>query len=202
MTLIFLAGLTGAGKSTVLPVLLGPGARSALPDRRQLTDTIIIPKALQLAGSKPGPVTDRLERFRLTALYRDEHPEGIVHALRQHLEAAQVAEGAVFDGLRGRSEVTAADRSFPGARFLMLEALPETRIERLAGRADNFDREAGRGEADDRLRARRIVEEEQRHYDQAGARRYLESLPGTRRLIIDTDSVCAAQVRAQVEQWL
>jgi hypothetical protein len=234
VTILFLVGLTGAGKSTVLPTLRAGAGGALLPDRRELTDRVIIPAALRLDGQEPRHVGDRLERFRLTARYREAYPDGIVHALAEHL-AARAPEGrAVFDGLRGLPEVVAADRRFPGSRFLMLEALPETRVRRLAGRADEFDRVAvpdggaqapvtlsgapaasagggtggrtsegsgGPGHAD-LQRARRIVDEEQRHYDQAGARRYLEGLPGDRRLIVDTDRIGADQVAALVRAWI
>ncbi|MEX2540873.1 MAG: hypothetical protein WD314_03665, partial [Trueperaceae bacterium] len=175
MKVLFLVGLTGVGKSTVLPVLLAGRTGALLPDRRELTDRLIIPEAQRLAGQEPAPVSDRLERFRLTARYREAHSEGIVHALVRHLNSLAPVErralestaatarlstqrpGAgqsnesgrgepVFDGLRGVEEVTAATKRFPSARFLMLEARPETRIARLAGRSDAFDRVApGRG---------------------------------------------------------
>jgi hypothetical protein len=229
VTILFLVGLTGAGKSSVLPTLRGGGAEP-LPDRRELTDRVIIPAALLLDGQEPRQVGDRLERFRLTARYREAYPDGIVHALAEHLAGRRPEGQAVFDGLRGLPEVVAADRRFPGSRFLMLEALPETRVRRLAGRADAFDGVAtsprraservftsassaagGGGRAPERRdeagnaaldRARRIVDEEQRHYDQAAARRYLEELPGARRLIVDTDRIGADQVATLVAEWL
>lgn len=268
MKVLFLVGLTGVGKSTVLPVVLARQTGAPLPDRRELTDRVIIPAAQRLAGQEPSPVSDRLERFRLTARYREAHPEGIVHALVRHLdslapvdrEALEPATGTaglymrrvpragqsndagcqepVFDGLRGVDEVTAAAKRFPSARFLMLEARPETRVARLAGRSDSFDRVAPRADANaaipapaelaaipgvadvldpdglashweaaperwsDLLRAVEIVVEEQRHYDQAGARRYLESLPPARRLLLDTDELSSPDVARQVAQWL
>jgi hypothetical protein len=234
VSILFLVGLTGAGKSTVLPTLRAGAGDALLPDRRELTERVMIPAALLLDGHEAREVGDRLERFRLTARYREANPDGIVHALAEHLAGGVLQGRAVFDGLRGLPEVVAADRRFPGSRFLMLEALPETRIHRIAGRADAFDKVAvpagGSGEAlaqggsiasgaaaggggrapEDRAgertadlaRARRIVDEEQRHYDQAGARRYLEGLPPTRRLIVDTDSIGADEVAALVAEWL
>lgn len=206
MQLLFLVGLTGVGKSTILPTLLagdGEGAR-LLPDRRTLTDEIILPAALALDDRPQLPVVDRLERFRLTARYREAHPEGIVHALHEHLETKGGA-GAIFDGLRGVVEVRAADLRFPGSRFLMLEGRVETRVARLLGRADRFDRRVGQREGEPARaaeRAERIVAEEQRHYDQAGARRYLQGLPERRRLIIDTDSLAQGEVTERVQEWL
>jgi hypothetical protein len=202
VSIIFLVGLTGAGKSTVLPDLLA-GAGRLLPDRRELTDTVILPAALMLDGQPPRPVPDRLERFRLTARYRREHPEGVVHALREYLAGQPLdpadVHGAVFDGLRGEVEVRAAAARFPAARFLMLEASATTRVRRLAGRSDDFDRAGEDARALER--AERIVAEEQLHYDQAGARRFLESLPSHRRLIVETDSLPLEQVAAAVAAW-
>lgn len=222
MDLLFLVGLTGVGKSTVLPALLARSGRRLLPDRRQLTDRIILPAALRLEGSPVRPVSDRLERFRLTARYRKEHEGGIVHALVQYLGGDSSSGPCLFDGLRGEVEVAAAQRCFRNARFLMLEARPEIRIQRLLARSDEFDRQAGteasaephcterhqaeRHQAEraqaERHRAERIVAEEQRHYDQAAARRLLECLPPSRRLLIDTDHISAGDVASLVEEWL
>jgi hypothetical protein len=147
--ILFLVGLTGVGKSTLLPALLG-GGRSKLPDRRELTDKVILPAALRLIGEQARPVTDRIERFRMTARYRETHPEGIVHALVEylsgHLPAGEPAS-ALFDGLRGAEEVQAALRRFPDARFLLLDASLETRVERLLARSDEFDRQAAQAGA-------------------------------------------------------
>lgn len=200
LQLLFLVGLTGSGKSTVLPTLVNDGSRLLLPERRQLTDLVIIPAAQALEGMEPAPVRDRLERFRLTALYRREHAGGIVHALSQYLSDNPAPQSAaVFDGLRGLEEVEAAIDLFPAARFLMLEASQETRLQRLAVRADAFD-----GITDDGAleQSRRIVLEEQRHYDQQAARERLESLPPSRRLLLDTDRLSATEVAGAAREWL
>lgn len=201
MDLLFLIGLTGVGKSTVLPVLVAGGGRRLLPDRRQLTDRIILPAALRLQGLPARPVEDRLERFRLSARYREEHGDGIVHALLEYLGEQRPSGSWVFDGLRGAAEVAAAERCFENGRFLMLEAGPETRVQRLLARADQFDRRAGTEDTEDRQRAERIVAEEQRHYDQAGARRLLEELPPHRRLVVHTDELSPEEVAACVREW-
>lgn len=142
--LLLLVGLTGAGKSTTLAALHGarPGLR-ALPDRRRLADEVVLPEAQRLQGSSVGPVRDRLERFRLTARYRQAHPGGLAHALTRVLpERSGVANDDtwVFDNLRGVDEVAFALTAFPTARFVVLECDAATRIARLAGRADAFDR--------------------------------------------------------------
>ncbi|MEJ2667624.1 MAG: ATPase [Deinococcales bacterium] len=144
--LVIFVGLTGAGKSTAVEALLSavPGAL-LLPNRRALTDRIVIPEAQHLAGEDVRPVTDRIERFRLTARYREAHPGGMAHALQRYLEDRDVPSTVpllVFDNLRGDDEVGFAADAFDGARFVVLEAPAEARILRLAGRHDAFDRAA------------------------------------------------------------
>jgi hypothetical protein len=56
-----------------------------LPNRRELANTIIIPEMQRKLGEKEKPVKDRLERFRLSALYRERYPGGMVHALQTYL---------------------------------------------------------------------------------------------------------------------
>lgn len=145
--LIVLVGLTGAGKSTALKALraYAKGAL-ALPNRRRLADRIVIPEALRLAGEEPRSVTDRLERFRLTARYREAHPGGMAHALERYvadLEGSADGRQLLFDNLRGAEEVGYATDAFPAARFVVLEAPVAERVLRLAGRRDAFDRVAG-----------------------------------------------------------
>lgn len=138
LPLLVLVGVTGVGKSTALGALsaqLG-GQFSLLPDRREVTDAVMI---LPLAG---GPVTDRQQRFALTAQYREAHPGGMAQALGElglrHISAMPL----VFDGLRGLDEVRYAAQSFPAWRFVGLHAPDLVRVQRLLGRADQFDRVA------------------------------------------------------------
>lgn len=150
--LVVLVGLTGVGKSTAVHALLAaaPDAR-LLPNRRELADRIVIPEAQRAAGEPVGPVHDRVERFRLTARYRADHPGGLAHALARHLREAPDVDAPgllLFDNLRGEDEVGYATRAFPDARFVALEAPVATRVLRLAGRRDAFDRVAGTPQAD------------------------------------------------------
>lgn len=246
--LVIVVGLTGVGKSTVLERVRAsrPDLR-LLPNRREITDRIIVPEVQRREDQPVGHVTDRLERFRLTAAYRDHHPGGMAHALQRWLaelgatEIYPAKDVLVFDNLRGLDEVRAADDAFPGAAFLVLDASPLTRLARLVGRRDPFDRVAtptieadeAPGElaerlreiagatsvfdpeevgmlamnnaldADDLIRAVRIIVGEQRNYDSGAARRWLEShLPARRYLIVDTDVLGPLEVAERVLAWL
>ncbi len=132
---IVLVGVTGVGKTTTLEALRDTGlAYSLLPDRRLVTDVVMIHA---IAGK---PVTDREERFALTAKYRELHPGGMAQAigsLRIHLEI--LPSLLVFDGLRGLEEVTYAAEQYQKARFIVLDAPDTVRVQRLLGRSDAFD---------------------------------------------------------------
>lgn len=138
--MLVMVGLTGSGKTTTVGCLadLPPGA-AVLPDRRELTDAIIIPA---ITGSC-NPVHDRRERFEATAAFRDQHPGGmaeILAGLRCHVS---LPEGLlVFDGLRGTAEISYAVEHLPRADFAALRVGPAIRLLRLCGRADSFDRMA------------------------------------------------------------
>lgn len=134
--LTVLVGVTGVGKSTALHALKAarPGLR-VLPDRREVTDAVML---WPLAGR---PVTDREERFALTARYRETHPGGMAQALASlRADPAHWGQEAVFDGLRGLDEVAYAAQHFPAWRFVALGAPDAVRVRRLLGRADTFDR--------------------------------------------------------------
>lgn len=160
--LVILVGVTGVGKSTTLHTLRDQGFPfQLLPDRRELTDQLIIAFLQRQAGEAPHPVTDRTERFALTRRYREQFPGGMSHALSQLLiipqpstpssltlstTATAEAEGEnaaqawyFFDGLRGVDELLAAVELLPFARFIVLDAPDVVRVERLLGRGDRFD---------------------------------------------------------------
>lgn len=147
--MLIMVGLTGSGKTTTvgrLTDLLSVAA--VLPDRRELTDAIIIPT---ITGSR-DPVHDRRARFEATAAFRDRHPGGmaeILAGLRCHVP---LPEGLlVFDGLRGTAEITCAVEHLPRADFAAMRVGPATRLLRLCGRADSFDRMALGDLSTDRL---------------------------------------------------
>lgn len=142
MSMLFLMGLTGVGKSTAVHALQTSGTPlTLLPNRRALTDELIIPEMQRAAGEPARPVTDRLERFELTKRYREAHPGGMVRALSRYLEGHphEGADTLVFDNLRGLDEAQAGVEMFPEARFVLLDAPPLTRVSRLVERRDGFD---------------------------------------------------------------
>jgi energy-coupling factor transporter ATP-binding protein EcfA2 len=147
--LLVLVGVTGVGKSTTLAALQRAGlAYHSLPDRRDLTDRLIIPTMLAVSGAPLGPVTDRTQRFALTRVYREHHPGGMGAALSTLLvDVTQTPGLLLFDGLRGENEVTHAARLLPRARFVVLDAPDAARVIRLMDRQDPFDVIAARADA-------------------------------------------------------
>ena len=92
--LIFVSGLTGVGKSTTLKTLAA--SVTLLPNRRDLTDEIIIPWVQQRLGQNQRSVTDRLERFDLTRNYREHNPGGIITALLEYLSNNSISAKGNF----------------------------------------------------------------------------------------------------------
>lgn len=144
--LLILVGVTGVGKSTTLRALRDIGlSYHLLPDRRLLTDRIIIPAQQVQAGEAIAPVKDRKARFTYTRAYRQRHPGGMAYALAQLQIDPNVLHGLlIFDGLRGENEVTYAAQLLPVARFVILEAPDVVRVVRLMGRNDPFDQISAR----------------------------------------------------------
>jgi dephospho-CoA kinase len=144
-SILFIIGLTGVGKSTTLKALQSSTMNfELLPNRRELADTVIIPK-VQKAESKESKLEkDRLERFRLTARYREMYPGGMVHALQVYLAHHQnsEAQNLIFDNIRGLKECKAAVEMFASSRFIFLDAPAMVRLKRLIGRGDSFDQVA------------------------------------------------------------
>lgn len=136
--LLVLVGVTGAGKSTALAALDTRGVNYALlPDRRAVTDKVIIPRY------DDGAVLDRVRRFEITQRFTRDCPGGMAGVLSDlAADAPRRASPLVFDGLRGELEVTHAAKTLPRARFLVLTAPDPVRLMRLLGRGDAFDQVA------------------------------------------------------------
>ncbi len=136
-TIIFIVGLTAVGKSSTVASL--KSSYTLLPNRRELTDRIIIPTVQRHLGQTLEPVTDRLKRFEMTRHYRSWYPDGMIHALCTHLVNDISAAALLFDSIRGVTECQAAVRAFGKSRFIVLDASPMVRLKRLTGRSDSFD---------------------------------------------------------------
>jgi len=143
--LLIMVGVTGVGKSTTLAALSAtPLTFALLPDRRALTDRLIITYLQQQDEVAVQPVADRKARFAYTRRYREQFPGGMSHALAQlQVDDTQLPGWLIFDGLRGAEEVAHACALLPHARFVVLDAPDCVRVERLLGRNDAFDRVAG-----------------------------------------------------------
>jgi hypothetical protein len=142
--LLVVVGVTGVGKSTALQSLAADLDYCLLPDRRDLTDRLIIPSVQAERGEPQEPVRDRKARFAYTRAYREQNPGGMAHALAQLQIETQVQDGALlFDGLRGANEVAHAAALLPYALFVVLEAPDAVRVARLMGRNDPFDQISG-----------------------------------------------------------
>ena len=145
MPLLIFVGVTGVGKSTILAHLTGVLTQYAtaiysLPNRRELTDRLIIGQMQELDGYSPSPVTDRYLRFDYTKRYREHFAGGMAYALSQMVVAREFSNSLlIFDGLRGENEVIFAAKAFPQASFLLLDAPDLVRVQRLLGRGDAFD---------------------------------------------------------------
>jgi ABC-type cobalamin/Fe3+-siderophores transport system ATPase subunit len=144
---LVIVGLTGVGKTTVLTQLKSALAKGngivdcqLLPNRREVTDVLMIPFVQRYDGLPVEPVKDRAERFEITRRYRQLFAGGMAHALSQ-LSVPSPKQGSIviFDGLRGENEIRHAANLLPHARFLMLDAPDAVRIERLVSRQDAFD---------------------------------------------------------------
>jgi hypothetical protein len=142
--LLIFSGVTGVGKSTTLAKLAQTALTyTSLPDRRELTDRLIIPHLQRLAGEPVQPVTDRKARFAYTRQYRTRFPGGMSQALAQlWIDPVAVQGFLLFDGLRGVAELKHAIEWLPQAYFVVLHAPDGVRVQRLLGRGDRFDQVA------------------------------------------------------------
>jgi len=139
--LLILVGVTGVGKSAAVDALGQLGVDFALlPNRRELTDKLIISHLQQRDGAPLALVRDRQRRFDYTRRYRERNPGGMAHPLaRLWLNPARRDGLLLFDGLRGEAEVSCAAERLPQARFVVLDAPDAVRVQRLLGRNDAFD---------------------------------------------------------------
>ena len=195
--LVIVVGVTGVGKSTTLAGLAAANLPYvALPNRRDLTDQLLIPAVQRAAGEPVHAVTDRTERFAYTRRYRELYPGGMSHALAQ-LWAAPLPAGHfwLFDGLRAFDEVSHAAQLLPQATFVVLHAPDGVRVQRLLGRADGFDHVATAaapvGDQPLSSLAELGIRDEQAIFTAAESEQLLR--------LVQTHAVSAADLRAKAE---
>ncbi|MCY4070476.1 MAG: hypothetical protein OXG60_04215 [Chloroflexi bacterium] len=144
--LLLLVALTGTGKSTTLACLrriLGPSSLGWIPSRRELADWIALPMMQTLKGEELHRVDDRPRRFAYTRSFAEHVPGGMA-AVFSWLYLADSFSGLVIaEGIRGDNEIRHALTRFPAWRVVELTLHPLTRLRRLSGRRDRFDRAAG-----------------------------------------------------------
>lgn len=142
-SLLILVGVTGVGKTTTVEALRDAGFSFALlPNRRILTNKLMISWVQDHKGVPRQAITDRAERFAHTAYYRQHYPGGMAHTLARLWVNPDVMNASymVFDGLRGENEIHHATKLLPQARFIFLDAPHFVRIQRLLKRKDQFDK--------------------------------------------------------------
>lgn len=135
--LLILVGLTGVGKTTITKNLLNSEFNfTLLPNRRTLADKVIFPTFTQSEES----IYCRIKRLEYTRKYQQIYSGGMAYILSQ-LKIPIKSEKSllIFDGLRGKNEVIYAAQMLPNARFIVLEASDNTRLQRLINRQDVFD---------------------------------------------------------------
>jgi len=147
--LLMLVALTGTGKSTTLERLrarLGGAGLDVIPTRRELADWIAIPMAQALVNEPIVKVRDRARRFACTRRFAKQVPGGLATAF-SWLYLADDFEGLpLSEGIRGGNEIRYALDHFPRWQIVELTLPPLTRLRRLSGRRDDFDRAGGRSD--------------------------------------------------------
>lgn len=147
--LLMLVALTGTGKSTTLELLrrrLSGRNTAAIPSRREVADWIAIPTAQTFADEPLIPLPDRRLRFAYTREFA-AHVTGGMAAAFSWLYLADEFDGLLLsEGIRGENEIQYALRHFPRWRIVELSLNPLTRLRRLSGRRDDFDRAGGRAD--------------------------------------------------------
>ena len=147
--LLMVVALTGTGKSTALDIVsrrLGGRGFGLIPTRREVADWIAIPLAQHWSGEVLAPAPDRVKRFAYTRRFA-ERVEGGMAAAFSWLNLADDYDGALLsEGIRGGNELRFALRRFPDWRIVELALHPLTRLRRLSGRNEAFDRAAGRAD--------------------------------------------------------
>ncbi len=182
--LIVLVGLTGAGKTTLAQALVGAGLVDCLPDRRVLTDAVIL--------GDQAAILDRAGRFAATAAFRKDAPGGMGEILASLSVSMTPNRPLLFDGLRGEAELACFAPKAPRSVFIALRVTDHVRAHRIASRGDRFDRLA----SGDVAQAKALVAEESTHYSLEAALKALESHAAGRFHVLDAERRSPDQIAA------
>ena len=186
--LVVLVGLTGAGKTTLARALANAGLVDCLPDRRVLTDEVIL--------GDDASILDRAGRFAATAAFRRTAPGGMGEVLASLSVSASRSGPLLFDGLRGEGELAFFAPKALRSVFIALRVADETRAHRIASRGDRFDRSA----SGDVARARALVVEESSHYSLGAALQALKTHAEGRFHVLDAERKNPAQIAADASK--
>lgn len=185
MPLVVLIGLTGAGKTTLARTLAAAGRVTPLPDRRRLTDAVIL--------GEGAAMLDRAGRFAATARFRKAAPGGMGEVLTALSIAEKPSAPLLFDGLRGAAEIEFFAPRAPQAIFLAFDVSDATRAQRIAARGDQFDGAASGSAA----KARALVADEAAHYRLGPALEALAAYAPGRAHVMDAERLSPDEIAAQ-----
>lgn len=185
MPLVVLVGLTGAGKTTLARTLAMAGRVAPLPDRRRLTDAVIL--------GENAATLDRAGRFAATARFRQNAPGGMGEVLAALSVAAKPFSPLLFDGLRGAAEIEFFAPRAPLAIFLAFDVSDGARAQRIAARGDQFDGAASGSAA----KAQTLVADEAAHYSLGAALEALAVHAPGRVHIMDAERLPPDEIAAQ-----
>ena len=137
--IIFIAGFTGSGKSTLIRRLVqNLNCFSEIPERRFITLKGIIEPFVSYFNLKCD-FNKRQDRIDIVKNYKKNIPEGIVFVLRHIRVIKDLPKGFIFDGIRGDEELKIVLETFKKAQIIILNASKETRLNRIVERKDTYD---------------------------------------------------------------
>lgn len=146
MPVVMLVAFTGTGKTTALKqlaLLREQGKvhyQEDIPTRRELADFIVIPTTQVISGKPVVPITDRIERFNLTAQFTQIiAPGGFAQAYSWLYYQTEAPTTLVSDGIRGKNEISYALNHNSGWRVFEIFIDTVSRLVRLSKRHDDFD---------------------------------------------------------------
>lgn len=136
---IFIAGFTGSGKSTLIKKLIrNLEGFTEIPERRIITlKGIIEPYAAHL--SLQCNFNNRADRIDIVKNYKKNIPEGIVFPMKHIRITKKIQKGFIFDGIRGEEELKNVLEVFKKAKVIVLNASKEKRLNRIIERKDSYD---------------------------------------------------------------